>query len=302
MLKQPTIPEELVSRPIQTEHRSWRRFREWTGRNVTLMLLLLWALVSWFPLYWMVLTSFKKGQQAQALPPGLWVTEPTLESYQTVLSSSYPVLRWLANSLFVSVTVTVLGLLLCAAAGYAFARKRFRGRDIIFWLVLSTMMLPGFSRLIPAFMLTLLLNMHDTYWVMILPGLASPFAVFLIRQFMLTLPSELFDQARIDGAGELRLWWQIALPLTKPALAALGTFTFVATWNDFVWPLAVINKMDLMPIQVGVTMLRGMVRSGRNDYPIAMASGVLMAVPPVIIFFLFQQYFIRGLTIGALKG
>ena len=302
MLKQPTIPEELVSHPIQTEHRSWRRFREWTGRNVTLMLLLLWALVSWFPLYWMVLTSFKKGQQAQALPPGLWVTEPTLESYQTVLSSSYPVLRWLANSLVVSVTVTVLGLLLCAAAGYAFARKRFRGRDIIFWLVLSTMMLPGFSRLIPAFMLTLLLNMHDTYWVMILPGLASPFAVFLIRQFMLTLPSELFDQARIDGAGELRLWWQIALPLTKPALAALGTFTFVATWNDFVWPLAVINKMDLMPIQVGVTMLRGMVRSGRNDYPIAMASGVLMAVPPVIIFFLFQQYFIRGLTIGALKG
>ena len=302
MLKQPTIPEELVSRPTRTEPRSWRRFREGTGRSVTLLLLLFWALISWFPLYWMVLTSFKKGQQAQALPPGLWVTEPTLESYQTVLSSSYPVLRWLANSLFVSVTVTVLGLLLCAAAGYAFARKRFRGRDIIFWLVLSTMMLPGFSRLIPAFMLTLLLNMHDTYWVMILPGLASPFAVFLIRQFMLTLPSELFDQARIDGAGELRLWWQIALPLTKPALAALGTFTFVATWNDFVWPLAVINKMDLMPIQVGVTMLRGMVRSGRNDYPIAMASGVLMAVPPVIIFFLFQQYFIRGLTIGALKG
>ena len=302
MLKQPTIPEELVSRPTRTEHRSWRRFREGTGRSVTLLLLLFWALISWFPLYWMVLTSFKKGQQAQALPPGLWLTEPTLESYQQVLSSTFPVLRWLANSLFVSVTVTVLGLLLCAAAGYAFARKRFRGRDIIFWMVLSTMMLPGFSRLIPAFMLTLLLNMHDTYWVMILPGLASPFAVFLIRQFMLTLPSELFDQARIDGAGELRLWWQIALPLTKPALAALGTFTFVATWNDFVWPLAVINKMDLMPIQVGVTMLRGMVRSGRNDYPIAMASGVLMAVPPVIIFFLFQQYFIRGLTIGALKG
>ncbi len=126
----------------------------------------------------MVLTSFKKGQQAQALPPGLWLKEPTLESYQQVLSSTFPVLRWLANSLFVSVTVTVLGLLLCAAAGYAFARKRFRGRDIIFWMVLSTMMLPGFSRLIPAFMLTLLLNMHDTYWVMILPGLASPFAVF----------------------------------------------------------------------------------------------------------------------------
>ena len=302
MLKQPTIPEELVSRPIQTEHRSWRRFREGTGRSVTLLLLLFWALISWFPLYWMVLTSFKKGQQAQALPPGLWLTEPTLESYQKVLSSAFPVLRWLANSLFVSVTVTVVGLLLCAAAGYAFARKRFRGRDIIFWMVLSTMMLPGFSRLIPAFMLTLLLSLHDTYWVMILPGLASPYAVFLIRQFMLTLPSELFDQARIDGAGELRLWWQIALPLTKPALAALGTFTFVATWNDFVWPLAVINKMELMPIQVGVTMLRGMVRSGRNDYPIAMASGVLMAVPPVIIFFLFQQYFIRGLTIGALKG
>ena len=250
----------------------------------------------------MVLTSFKKGQQAQALPPGLWLKEPTLESYQHVLSSTFPVLRWLANSLFVSVTVTVFGLLLCAAAGYAFARKRFRGRDIIFWMVLSTMMLPGFSRLIPAFMLTLLLNLHDTYWVMILPGLASPYAVFLIRQFMLTLPSELFDQARIDGAGEIRLWWQIALPLTKPALAALGTFTFVATWNDFVWPLAVINDLKLMPIQVGVTLLRGMERTGRNDYPIAMASGVLMAVPPVIIFFLFQQYFIRGLTIGALKG
>jgi len=302
VLKQPTVPDELVSRPIQTEKRSWRKVWEKIGSNFTLLLLLFWALVSWFPLYWMVLTSFKKGQQAQALPPGLWLKEPTLESYQHVLSSTFPVLRWLANSLFVSVTVTVFGLLLCAAAGYAFARKRFRGRDIIFWMVLSTMMLPGFSRLIPAFMLTLLLNLHDTYWVMILPGLASPYAVFLIRQFMLTLPSELFDQARIDGAGEIRLWWQIALPLTKPALAALGTFTFVATWNDFVWPLAVINDLKLMPIQVGVTLLRGMERTGRNDYPIAMASGVLMAVPPVIIFFLFQQYFIRGLTIGALKG
>jgi multiple sugar transport system permease protein len=211
-------------------------------------------------------------------------------------------LRWLANSLFISATVTVVGLLVCSAAGYAFARKRFRGRDLIFWLVLSTMMLPGFSRLIPAFMLTLLMNLHDTYWVLILPGLASPYAVFLMRQFMLTLPLELFDQARIDGAGEIRLWWQIALPLTKPALAALGTFTFVGTWNDFVWPLAVINQIDLMPIQVGVTLLRGMLQTGQNDYPLAMASGVFLAGPPILIFFFFQQYFVRGITVGAVKG
>jgi len=282
--------------------RRWRDVPQLFYDTVTLLLVGTWAVVSWFPLYWMVLTSFKRGQQAQALPPGLWIKNPTFESYAAVLSSAYPVLRWLLNSLIVSTTVTALSLLVCSAAGYAFSRKRFRGRDLLFWLVLATMMLPGFSRLIPAFMLTQLLGLHDTYWVLILPGLASPYAVFLIRQFMVALPTELFDAARIDGAGEIRLWWQIALPLTKPALAALGTFTFVATWNDFVWPLAVINSMEMMPIQVGATMLRGMVRSGRNDYPIAMASGVFMAAPPIIIFFFFQQYFVRGLTIGALKG
>jgi multiple sugar transport system permease protein len=250
----------------------------------------------------MVLTSLKTGQQAQALPPQLWVTNPTLESYRQILSSTYPVVRWLANSLLVASTTTVMCLLVSASAGYAFARKRFPGRELIFLLVLASIMLPGFSRLVPLFILTRIMAMHDTYFVLILPAVASPYAVFLMRQFMITLPTELFDQARIDGASEFRMWWQIALPLTKPALAALGTFTFVGSWNDFVWPLAVINRQELMTIQVGSTMLRGMLQTGRSDYPIAMASGVLMAAVPILIFLLFQQYMVRGVTVGALKG
>jgi multiple sugar transport system permease protein len=269
---------------------------------ITIVLLCGWAIASLFPLYWMFLTSLKTGQQAQALPPNVWVTNPTLDSYRRVLSTGYPVLRWLLNSFQVATTVTVLSLLICAAAGYAFARKRFRGRNVLFFIVLASIMLPGFSRLIPLFMLTLLMGLHDTYWALILPGLASPYAVFLMRQFMVTLPSELFDQARIDGAGEIRIWWQIVMPLTKPAIAALSTFTFVGNWNDFVWPLVVMNKKEMMTLPVGVTLMRGMMQTGYNDYPIAMAAGVITAIVPVVIFFFFQQYFVRGLTVGAVKG
>jgi multiple sugar transport system permease protein len=212
------------------------------------------------------------------------------------------VARWLANSLFVSLAVTSATLLLCSAAAYAFARKEFPGRDQIFWTILATMMIPGFATLIPLFVLTKNLGLHDTFAVLILPAIGSPFAIFLLRQFMVTLPGELFDAARIDGCGEVGLYARIALPLSKPALATLGTFAFVGAWNDFLWPLSVINKPEMYTIQVGVLTLRGFINLPGTDIPLTMATSAVLGLPPVIIFFLFQRYLIRGITIGALKG
>jgi multiple sugar transport system permease protein len=147
-----------------------------------------------------------------------------------------------------------------------------------------------------------MLGLHDTYTVLILPSIASPFAVFLIRQFVVTLPSELFDAAKVDGASELVQWWRIAMPLSRPVLAALGMFTFVGTWNEFLWPLVVMNSASMFTVQVGVVTMRNLVQGGGADYGLVMATAVVLSLPPIVAFLTMQKYLVRGLTIGALKG
>jgi len=264
--------------------------------------LVIWAVIALFPVYWLVITSFKAATEIRSLPPSFGIQQPTLDNFAFLFAYPVPLPRWLFNSSLVSIGATVGTLLVCAAAAYAFARKRFPARDMLFWSLIASMLIPGWSTLVPSYVWTRILGLHDTYTVLILPAIASPFAVFLIRQFLVTLPSELFDAARVDGASEIGLWWRIAMPLCKPVLAALGMFTFVGTWNDFLWPLVVMNSASMFTIQVGVVTMRNLVQGGGSDYGLVMATAIILSAPPVVAFLAMQKYLVRGLTVGALKG
>jgi multiple sugar transport system permease protein len=275
-------------------------------RYMGMLLLLLLAFISLFPLYFCIITSLKPRHLQSTYPPSLVLTAPTLENYSRFLRgiglSNAPVLRWFLNSTFVTVAVTVGQLVISALAGYAFARKSFWGRGVVFSVVIGSMLIPGWSTIIASYVLTYRMRLHDTYWVLILPGLASPFAVFLVRQFMLTLPTELFQAAVVDGATEIGIWWRIAVPLCKPALAALAMFNVVGTWNDFLWPLLVINKSKMYTVPVGVAQMMYQIQGAGENTGIAMSAAILMSIVPIVAFLLMQKQMVQGLTIGALKG
>jgi multiple sugar transport system permease protein len=264
--------------------------------------LITWAAIALFPVYWLIITSLKPAAEIRSLPPSFGLQNPTLDNFIFLFNFPVPLTRWLLNSSVVSVAATAGTLLICSAAAYAFARKRFPARDFLFWALIASMLVPGWSTLVPSYVWTRMLGLHDTYSVLILPSIASPFAVFLIRQFLMTLPSELFDAAKVDGASELVQWWQIAMPLSRPVLAALGMFTFVGTWNEFLWPLVVMNSASMFTVQVGVVTMRSLVQGGGADYGLVMATAVVLSLPPVVAFLMMQKHLIRGLTIGALKG
>ncbi len=275
-------------------------------RYLAIFLILLLGAISLFPLYWAVITSFKHPQDVATIPPSFVVTRPVLKNYIDLLQgtgvANAPVVRWFWNSVFTGIASTLGVVLVASLAGYSFARKRFPGRDKLFWIIISTMLVPAWSTIIAAYVLTLKLGMHDTYWALILPGLASPFALFLFRQFAVTLPEELFQAARIDGAHELQLWWLITLPLSRPVLATLAIFTFVAHWNDFLWPLLVLNKPQIYTMPVGVSIIMYQIKGAGPSYGISMSAAILMSVLPIIAFLLMQRQMIQGITIGSLKG
>lgn len=280
----------------------WLTVAMWLARLV----LVAWAIFALFPLYWGIVTSLKPPNEVATLPPSLLVTNPSLENYRRFFQgsgvSNAPVMRWFLNSIIVTGSVTLGTLLLASLAGYSFARKRFAGRDTIFWLLIATMLIPEWSTIVPTYVLTYRLDLFDTYWALILPGLASPFAVFLVRQFMLTLPEEIFQAAKVDGAGEIQLWYNIALPLSKPVLGTLGVFVLVGSWNQFLWPLLVLNKSQMFTLLVGAASLTNQIQGAGPAYGISMAVAVSMSVVPVVTFLIMQRQLIRGLTVGGIKG
>ncbi len=280
----------------------WWTVALWFSR----LLLVAWALFSLFPLYWGLITSFKAPQDVATLPPSLIINNPSLENYRLFLRgvgvSNAPVLRWFLNSLIVTGSTTLGTLLLASLAGYSFARKQFWGRDLIFWTLIGTMLIPEWSTIVPTYVLAYRLDMFDTYWALILPSLASPFAVFLVRQFMLSLPEEIFQAAKVDGAGELKLWYNIALPLSKPVLGTLGIFVLVSSWNQFLWPLLVLNKSTMFTLLIGASSITTQIQGTGPDYGISMAVAVSMSIVPVVAFLVMQRQLIRGLTIGGVKG
>ncbi|MFD0689115.1 carbohydrate ABC transporter permease [Actinomadura fibrosa] len=266
------------------------------GRLTLPVLLVLTAIVTIAPFAAMVLVAFAP-ESGQTFPDALLPDRLTLANFERVLSGS-DVLRWTFNSLVFSFVSVVLVLLFAAMAGYAFAKKRFPGRDAVFWALLATLMVPFQATLIPSYILVSRLGGVDTYWGMIVPTLANVQAIFLMRQFIVQLPDELFEAAEMDGASEWRIFTTIVLPLVRPALATLGVFVFLWHWNDFLWPLVIGQSGEMQTLTVGLATLQS------EDVPInqVMAGATITVVPSLLVFGLLQRYLTDSIAMTGLKG
>ncbi|MFO7167794.1 MAG: carbohydrate ABC transporter permease [Chloroflexota bacterium] len=252
------------------------------------------------PFVWMFATSLRPMNESFKLPPAWLPTEWHWENYAAVFQSSVPFLAFGLNSVKVTFFVTLGQLITCSMAGFAFARLRFPGRDLLFIVLLASLMVPGQVTIIPVFIIMRHLGLVDSHWALILPGLTSAFGVFLLRQFFLTMPQDLLDAARIDGAGPWKSFWRVALPLAGPSLAALTIITFNNTWNAYFGPLIFLNSWDKMTLPLGITALRGYLGSGS---PAVVMAAVTMTVAPVLLVFLLaQRWFIEGITQSGIKG
>ena len=278
----------------------------WSEHIITFIVyfvLTLWAMLALFPIYWMFKNSFEPAMSMAVFPPHLLPVSPTLENY-IILIQRVPLGRWGFNTALVSVTRTLGAIFFGALAGYAFAKLKFLGREVIFWALMSTLMIPSFITIIPQYQVVRALGWIDSYAALIVPGLTGGvWAMFLMRQFVKTLPTELIEAARIDGASEFGIFVRIILPLMKPGLAVLGIFTFMGNWNNFLWPLLVTSSINMRVLSVGMALIRGGI--GEANILVmgqVMAGSTLVAIPMIVVFLVFQRYFLQGITIGAIKG
>jgi ABC-type glycerol-3-phosphate transport system permease component len=257
------------------------------------------TIISIFPLYWMVISSLQSRGETFVLPPTLWVSTPVWQNYLSVFEKTNFATGFL-NSTFITVVKTFFTLLFSAMGGFAFAKYDFPGRHGLFVFLLGTMMIPGIVTLIPIFMVIVSLGWVDTYEALIVPGLASAFGVFLMRQYMLTIPDELIAAARIDGAGDLRIFFQLALPMSVPPLVTLAIFTFFANWNDLLWPVIIIRTAQHYTLPLTIMLLRS--RFPLNvDYSVIFAASFLATLPTLLVFFLLQRHFTGDVLSGALR-
>lgn len=278
---------------------AWARARRRLEAAFWYVLLSLMAVITIFPFVWMLLTSIKgPTDPIFSVPPQLFPAHPTLDNYGTVLDQ-LPVPTFFLNSIVVGVAVTILNVLVAALAAYPLAKLRFFGREAIFYLLLGTLIVPAQLTYIPSFVMAVnVFHYYDTLAALILPNLASAFNIFLLRQAFRGVPNDLVDAARVDGAGEWRIWWSIMLPIIRPSLAAVAIFTFVTSWNDFLWPSLMLHTPEGMTLPVGLAALQGFFASDSRS----IAAGVTITVVPILLFFVVvQRYFVRGLS-GAVKG
>ncbi|GAB2560325.1 carbohydrate ABC transporter permease [Kribbella endophytica] len=253
------------------------------------------------PLLWMVITSFKSVGEAQADPPTLIPQEPSGRAFGEVLTTGgqNPVLRWALNSFAAASLHAVLVVAVASMAGYALARMEFRFKKFIFSFILLTLFVPGFVFLMPNYLLMDKLGWLDTFWALVVPGAAGAFGVFFMRQFFLAIPKELEEVALIDGANAWTIFTRIILPNAKPALATLTVLSFLANWNDFVWPLFVLFSPERLTLPAGLSLLQG---AYTTDYPVIMAGATVAAVPVLILYVFVQRYVIEGVARSGIKG
>ena len=253
------------------------------------------------PFLWMVSASFKTTQEIFSYPPTLIPSAFSLANYQR-LFSNWPFPSWYGNSLTVAIVTTVMVLFFSSLAGFAFAKYRFRGQTVLFILLLGSSMIPFPILLIPLFILVANIGWVNSLEALIIPFMAPAIGIFLMRQFISYVPSELLDAARIDGASDFRTYWQIVLPLVLPGLATLGILTFLGSWNNYLWPLVVLRSSESMTLPVGMAaMLTGVAAGSAPPYGPAMAASVLVSIPIIVVFLFLQRYYIAGLTLGGVK-
>ena len=260
--------------------------------------LVLGAVLALFPLAWMVLASLMPTGQATQLPVRVLPDPPTMAQY-TTLFERLAMGRYLLNSLLVATLVTGASLLVNALAGYAFAKLRFAGRERLFSLLLALLVVPAQVTMLPLFLMLREMHLVNTYAGVAIPGLASVFGIFLIRQYALSIPDELLDAARMDGASELRIFRSIVLPVLMPILVTLGIFTFMATWNDFLWPLIILSDDARYTLPVALAGLSG---EHVQDIELMMAGAVVTVLPVMVVFLFLQRYYLQGIMLGSVKG
>ena len=256
------------------------------------------AVIALVPFAWMVSTSFKSRGALMSIPIEWIPEEPTLDAYRTVFER-FPFLRTVGNSLFISVTYTVITLISASMAAYAFAKIRFRGSGILLGVYLATMMIPTQVTMIPLFVVMNQLGLINHYSSVILPSIFRPFAVFMLVQQMRTIPGDYLDAARVDGASTFRIYRQVMLPLCAPTLATLAVTTFMASWNDYLWPLLMLTDRSKMTLPIALSTLNGQYNT---EYNVLMAGSLISMIPIVLIYIFAQKYFQNGIMAGGIKG
>ena len=256
------------------------------------------ALLSLAPLAWMVSVSFMPRGEASHFPPPFLPSLATLDNYRELFATT-GVARNFLNSVLVAGAITLLSLLVNTMAGYAFAKLRFAGRERIFQVLLAALVVPAQVAMLPLFLLMKQLGLVNSYWGVIVPALATVFGIFLVRQYARSIPDELIEAARIDGAGELRIFFQVVLPMLKPVLVTLAIFTFMGAWNDFMWPLIVLTDQAHYTLPVALAALS---REHIMDVEMMMAGAVVTVLPVLALFLVLQRYYIQGLLLGSVKG
>lgn len=266
------------------------------------ILLTLVTLIVIIPFFWMLTTSLKTDVEASTFPPTIFPAIPQWENYSQVFQA-VPFLTYLFNTIFYALAVMVGQFVCCSLAAYAFARMRFPGRNALFIVYLATMLIPVTVTIVPSFILMKAFGWLDTIWAMTIPGmLGSAFGTFMLRQYMLSIPKELDDAAMLDGAGPLYIYWKIILPLCKPALTVLAVITIMTVWNDFMWPLVMLQSDSVTTLTLG---LANFTAGGSETFvstPISMAASTMTVAPLILIFFLAQRYFIRGIALSGMGG
>jgi multiple sugar transport system permease protein len=260
-------------------------------------ILVLAAIIALVPFLYVISTSFKDTVALFRYPPEWIPSQPTLANFQALLQE-YPFARWTLNSLIVASVVTVIKVVIDSMAGYAFAKMSFPGKDALFLVVLMTLMVPFAATLIPLFIIVRNFGLANTYPGLILPALASPIGIFMMRQFIETLPSDLENAARLDGCSEFQIFRRVILPLVRPGLIVLGVFTFMTQWTSYLWPLVVGTKEEMHTLTVGVQSLRALFTV---NWGLLSAGAVLSMLPLILVFLFLQRYFIAGSIAGALK-
>jgi len=267
-------------------------------RLLKTLLLLLLAAFALFPLLWMLSVSLMAPGEASRFPPPLLPDKPGLSAYRALFETT-GISRYFVNSLIVSVIGTALSLAFNATAGYAFAKLRFRGRDRIFQLLLAALVIPAQVTMLPLFLMLKEIGLINTFAGVLVPVTASIFGIFLVRQYALSIPDELLEAARVDGASEGRIFLQIVVPVLTPILITLGLFTFLGVWNDFMWPLIILTDQNLYTLPVALAALS---REHVQDNELMMAGSVLTVLPVLLLFLVLQRYYLQGLLAGSVKG
>jgi multiple sugar transport system permease protein len=315
----PTAPDPTENVFAVDVTRSQRRRRRSGWAKLAYVILVPFAILFVAPFAWLISASFQSIGDMFSWPPQ-WIPEnPTTNGYRRFLGigpqreASPEAWRWFANSAFVATSVTVLQLFFNSLAAYVFAKRQFPGRDIIFALFLITMMIPGQITLIPNYLVIKHIPLFggndifgqggsgwlDSYWGLILPGTVSAFGIFLLRQYMTSIPDELLDAARVDGANEFQIYARVVLPLCGPALAATGIFTFQASWEDFFWPLIIVSSPDKYTAPLGLALF---VVEKRTEWDVLFAGSVIATLPMIVVFLIFQRQFIQGISVTGMKG